>query len=101
MMLTDRQKFALALRRLQRAFAVAIYPPFGYTELSELDGEFQNGLEIGINVGTETEQASQLRRDVKAGKRKVTRSVMGQNDDGTPNGEDYTEERYVTDWRKV
>ncbi len=26
------------------------------------------------------------------------RSVMGQNDDGTPNGEDYIERRYVTEW---
>lgn len=29
------------------------------------------------------------------------RSVMGQDDDGTPNGKDYTEARYVTEWKLV
>ncbi|KKL26384.1 hypothetical protein LCGC14_2395810 [marine sediment metagenome] len=50
MRLTDRQKFALALRRLQRAFAVAIYPPFGWLEPGELDIEFQKGLEISAEI---------------------------------------------------
>ncbi len=27
------------------------------------------------------------------------RSVMGQNDDGTPNGEDYIERRVVSEWK--
>ena len=50
MRLTDRQKFALALRRLQRAFAVAIYPPFDHNEPDELDIEFQKGLDIAYDI---------------------------------------------------
>ncbi len=30
-----------------------------------------------------------------------TRSVMGQNEDGSPNGEDYDEERLVSEWVRV
>ncbi len=102
MILSDRQKFSLALWRLRREIARSIYPPFGKTtEVSELDAEFQKGLEIGLDIGTETEQAAQLRRDVKAGKRLVSREVYGQNDDGSLSGEDYVEQRWVTDWRTV
>ena len=97
MLLSDRQKFALALRRLQRGFAVMIYPQFGRTEVSELDAEFQRGLEAGM----EAQEWAQECRDGMDGKRLVTRVVMGQNDDGSPNGEDYTEDRYVTDWRRA
>ena len=97
MILSDRQKMTLALRRLQRAFAVAIYPPFEKTTVSELDAEFQKGLEIGFEVHEDVQQMN----DAKAGKRLVSREVMGQNDDGSPNGDDYTEERYVTDWRRA
>lgn len=50
MNLTDPQKMTLALRRLQRAFAVAIYPPFGETGQDELDVEFQKGLEIADDI---------------------------------------------------
>lgn len=97
MILSDRQKFALAKRRLQRAFAVAIYPPYGKTTIRELDIEFQKGLEIGFEV----QQDVQMMNDAKAGKRRITRGVAGQNEDGSLNGEDYTEERYVTDWRRT
>ena len=97
MNLTDGQKFALAKRRLQRGFAVMIYPQFGKTEVSELDAEFQRGLEAGI----EAQEWAQEHHDAMDGKRLVTRVVMGQNDDGSPNGEDYVEDRYVTDWRRA
>ncbi len=50
MRLTDRQKFALAVRRLQRSVAVAIYPPFGLRTYDELDIEFQHGLEIAYET---------------------------------------------------
>ncbi len=50
MILSDGQKFALAKRRLQRAFAVMIYPPFGKTTIDELDIEFQKGLEISAEI---------------------------------------------------
>ena len=97
MNLTDPQKMTLALRRLQRAFAVAIYPPFGETDVDELDAEFQKGLEAGI----EAEGWAQELRDVRAGKRLVFRGVMGQDEDGSPNSNDYREQRWVTDWRRV
>lgn len=97
MILSDRQKMTLALRRMQRAFAVAIYPPFGNATVDELDAEFQKGLDIGFEV----HQDVQTMNDAKSGKRKVSREVMGQNDDGSPNGDDYQEQRWVTDWRRV
>ena len=50
MNLTDHQKMTLAFRRLQRAFAVAIYPPFGATTPDELDVEFQRGLDIAEDI---------------------------------------------------
>ena len=97
MILSDPQKMTLALRRLQRAFAVAIYPPFGTTTPDELDVEFQKGLEAGM----EAQEWAQEHHDAMDGKRLMTRVVMGQDDDGTPNGNDYIEDRYITDWRRA
>ena len=96
-MLSDPQKVTLALRHLRRAFAVAIHPSLDVTTPDELDTEFQKGLE----VGAQTEKWAQTIRDTKDGKQLVTRDVMGQDDDGTPNGNDYREQRWVTDWRRV
>ena len=96
-MLSDPQKVTLTLRRLRRAFAMAIHPSFDATTPDELDAEFQRGLEAGM----ECQESVQEYRDVKAGKRLVFRDVMGFDEDGTPNGNDYRKQRWVTDWRRV
>ena len=50
MNLTYGQKYELAVRRVRRAFAVAIYPPFGKATVEEIDIEFQKGLDIAYDI---------------------------------------------------
>ncbi len=50
MLLSDRQKFTLALRRLQRAVAVSIYPTFGRVTVDELEVEFAKGLDVSYEI---------------------------------------------------
>ncbi len=50
MRLTYGQKRALALRRVYRSIAVAIYPPFGKATVDELDAEFQKGLDVSYDI---------------------------------------------------
>ncbi len=50
MILTKRQRFALATRRVNRSLALAIYPPLGRTGADELDAEFQKGLDISYDI---------------------------------------------------
>ena len=61
MNLTYGQKRALAIRRLRRAFAIEIYPPFDHREPEELDAEFQKGLEAGIQVAEWNRELSWMR----------------------------------------